>query len=80
MTEVDLCGHVTLASAHMLFAVLEHVGESVVLQSRSGPLEVRRSTIGYEMGFPSDHPEANPDSKSSLADALGVEVKEALRV
>jgi predicted PhzF superfamily epimerase YddE/YHI9 len=80
VTEVDLCGHVTLASAHMLFAELGHVGESVVFQSRSGPLKVRRSTIGYEMGFPSDHPEANRDNKSTLADALGVEVKEVLRV
>jgi hypothetical protein len=32
------------------------------------------------MGFPSDHPEANRDNKSTLADALGVEVKEVLRV
>ena len=77
--EVDLCGHATLASAHVLFAEMGHMGESVVFQSRSGPLEVRRSTIGYEMDFPSDRPEASPESKSALSEALGVEVKEALR-
>jgi len=51
-TEVDLCGHATLASAHVLF---EMTGlEQVVFQSRSGPLGVRRCGELLELDFPAD--------------------------
>src|SRR4051794_12423912 len=34
--EVDLCGHATLASAHVLFNHLEAEGNEVIFGSRSG--------------------------------------------
>lgn len=51
--EVDLCGHATLASAHVLFAELGLEANHLVFQSRSGPLLVE-SLMGsrYRMGFP----------------------------
>lgn len=70
--EVPLCGHATLASAHVLFTEMGLDAEAVTFDSRSGPLIVRRSGGGYAMDFPADPPKrtAVPDG---LAEALGVE-------
>src|SRR5688572_17775915 len=51
-TEVDLCGHATLASAFLLLHRLGHPGNSVTFLSRSGPLSVSRRGDGLEMDFP----------------------------
>lgn len=53
--EVDLCGHATLAAAHVLFSHLDYGGDSLRFLTRSGPLTVRRSASGngYVMNFPS---------------------------
>src|SRR5215469_15725264 len=40
--EVPLCGHATLASAHMLFAELEVDAPRLVFETKSGPLIVER--------------------------------------
>lgn len=40
--EVDLCGHATLASAHVIFNHLDHHGKTIRFSSRSGVLEVRK--------------------------------------
>ena len=40
--EIDLCGHATLASAHLLFAKLAHDGRQVDFMTRSGKLTVTR--------------------------------------
>lgn len=50
--EVDLCGHATLASAHVLFEHLDHPGEAVRFQSNSGELRVLRSAQGLTLDFP----------------------------
>ncbi len=50
--EVDLCGHATLASAHTLFAHLDHASPDVGFQTRSGILTVERADAGYAMDFP----------------------------
>lgn len=55
--EVDLCGHATLASAHVLF---NHEGvedEAVEFDTRSGILTVRREGDLLIMNFPADRPE-----------------------
>jgi predicted PhzF superfamily epimerase YddE/YHI9 len=69
--EVDLCGHATLASAHVLLAELGLAAPAVTFESRSGPLIVSRPGVGYEMDFPADPPRrtAVPDG---LVEALGV--------
>lgn len=69
--EVDLCGHATLASAHVLLAELGLEAPALTFDTRSGPLIVRRVGRGYEMDFPADPPRrtAAPDG---LAEALGV--------
>ena len=50
--EVLLCGHATLASAHVLWAELGQAGEKVTFDSRSGPLKVTRQRDRYELDFP----------------------------
>src|SRR5688572_12198312 len=40
--EVDLCGHATLASAHVLFHHLGAKGDRAIFSSRSGALTVER--------------------------------------
>ena len=55
--EVALCGHATLASAYVLFNCLEHTGNSVEFQSRSGPLVVERRQDYLEMDFPAQPPQ-----------------------
>lgn len=69
--EVDLCGHATLASAHVLATELELDVEAVTFDTRSGPLIVRRAGGGYEMDFPADPPRLT-DCPAGLAEALGV--------
>ncbi len=56
--EVDLCGHATLATAHVLFACLGYSEEVIRFNTRSGELTVTRTSAGYDMEFPSDYPRA----------------------
>jgi len=55
-TEVDLCGHATLASAHMLFE-MGLVDRSAAFDTQSGRLTVRKRDDGLlEMDFPAREP------------------------
>jgi PhzF family phenazine biosynthesis protein len=52
--EVDLCGHATLASAHVIFNELKHDGDTIRFQSmRSGELSVARDGDKLVLDFPS---------------------------
>lgn len=52
--EVDLCGHATLATAHVLFEELDYVEEEVVFKTKSGLLSVKREGDRLMMNFPAD--------------------------
>lgn len=70
--EVDLCGHATLASAHVLWETgLLAPTEPARFHTRSGLLSAVRGEDGIEMDFP-----ATPDEPASappgLGEALGV--------
>lgn len=54
--EVDLCGHATLAPAHLLFTELGVVGDAISFHSRSGTLVARRAGDRVELDFPSRPP------------------------
>ena len=69
--EVDLCGHATLASAHVLLAELGLAAVALTFDTRSGPLIVSRAGGGYEMDFPADPPRRTT-TPEGLAEALGV--------
>jgi PhzF family phenazine biosynthesis protein len=69
--EVDLCGHATLASAHVLLAELGVEATSLTFDTRSGPLIVARAAGGYEMDFPADPPRRT-STPEGLIEALGI--------
>jgi PhzF family phenazine biosynthesis protein len=52
--EVDLCGHATLASAHVIFNHLNYPKEMIRFSSRSGVLDVRKEKQFLTMNFPTD--------------------------
>ena len=68
--EVDLCGHATLASAHVLFHELAHPGDEIVFQSQAGRLAVRRQGERLTLDFPVREVEA-VDGQPELVRALG---------
>lgn len=69
--EVDLCGHATLASAHVLFERLGHKKPSIQFETKSGALTVSRERDGYlGMDFPALPPKPVEPSPGLLA-ALG---------
>jgi PhzF family phenazine biosynthesis protein len=55
--EVDLCGHATLATAHVLFEHEDFSGNEISFQSRSGILRVTKKGEMLTLDFPSDPPE-----------------------
>ena len=69
-TEVDLCGHATLASAHVVFHALEPVRKDVRFESKSGPLAVRADGERLVLDFPARPPQRRELEKDVVA-ALG---------
>lgn len=70
--EVDLCGHATLASAHVLLNHLEPELDSVSFASRSGTLTVTRQGRRLAMDLPT-RPNRRVDTPPLLIEALGAE-------
>ena len=68
-TEVELCGHATLAAGYVLLA--EDGGDEVRFQTRSGELVVRREEGAYALALPSHPPHAAEHVPPALAEALG---------
>jgi PhzF family phenazine biosynthesis protein len=79
VVEVDLCGHATLASAHVLWETGALAGDAVArFHTRSGVLSAVRQDDWIEMDFPATPAEpvaAPPD----LLEALGVDAVAAGR-
>jgi predicted PhzF superfamily epimerase YddE/YHI9 len=70
--EVKLCGHATLASAFVLFQILEIKRDSVRFQTRSsGVLTVFQDDELLAMDFPVLAPWACPDPPAILTEGLG---------
>jgi predicted PhzF superfamily epimerase YddE/YHI9 len=77
-TEVDLCGHATLATARVL-AERGHHAWPVRFETRQvGPLHVGRQGDGFVLDFPSRPPTEAP-APAGLSEALGQEVTHYLR-
>ena len=55
-TEMDLCGHATLATAHVLISILKYSQKEVVFETLSGDLIVNFSNDLYTLNFPSRVP------------------------
>lgn len=69
--EVNLCGHATLATAHVMFNEMELKLNPIRFQTRSGELRARSEAGGIVLDFPAGHYEAiRPHDL--LLDALGI--------
>ena len=68
--EVPLCGHATLAAAHVLFGELGLTVDKVTFDTASGPLTVVRKGDRYEMDFPANPPKQTA-IPAGLVQALG---------
>ncbi len=53
--EVDLCGHATLATAHVLFEYKDYSNETILFSSRSGELRVTKNKELLTLDFPADN-------------------------
>ena len=73
--EVDLCGHATLASAHVLWED-RHLspGQQARFHTRSGLLTADRSGDWIEMDFPVEPPRST-EPPPGLAEGLGVALR-----
>ena len=76
-TEVDLCGHATLATAHIYFEKLNYREESISFTTKSGILKVRKAQK-LEMDLPLDNPK-EIENTSQYANAFGVKPIKAYR-
>lgn len=76
-TEVDLCGHATLASAWVVLNVLEPGKSVVTFDSKSGPLVVTQEGDLLALDFPSRPPEPATAALPALTEALGRAPREA---
>lgn len=72
--EVDLCGHATLAAAHVFFKHLAHQGNYIEFNSRSGKLAVSTAANLLTLDFPVD--EIGAVDGSVLTGIFGSSVQE----
>jgi PhzF family phenazine biosynthesis protein len=71
LVEVDLCGHATLASAHVLWEQGDlHANETAVFETRSGELLAKKSGDWIEMNFPAT-PASAVSSRAEFEAAIG---------
>jgi len=71
VTEVDLCGHATLATAAVIFEKLDYKLDKILFQSKSGMLTVGRREDDYILNFPTDKI-TQTETDPSLHEALGI--------
>lgn len=76
--EVDLCGHATLASAHVIFSNGFSGSEIIFFSPRSGQLTVRKEGDLYILNFPSDIM-SQVDVPEEIRKGLGIDPIEVYR-
>ncbi len=81
VVEVDLCGHATLASAFVLFNILDHPDSVIRFHSpRSGLLTVEKKDELLFLDFPSDTLESISEVKNiSIEKCIGVQPMELFK-
>lgn len=72
--EVNLCGHGTLAAAHVLFTHLRFADATIHFETKSGRLSVEKNPHGYALSLPaiSIYPVRLTDIPNRLALGLGL--------
>ena len=75
--EVDLCGHATLAAAHVIFEILGYSESAITFATRCGDLVVTKQGSVLQMDFPACPP-APCEIPETLVQGLGVRPLELL--
>jgi PhzF family phenazine biosynthesis protein len=75
--EVDLCGHATVAAAHVMFNEVEYGAHEICFDTLSGEVSVARSSGRLVLDFPSRMPEAM-EPPPGLDEILGLAPAERL--
>lgn len=75
VTEVDLCGHATLAAGHVVLRVTQGSRDAVTFHTRSGPLRVCRRDERLAMDFPA-LPSERVEAPAGLTAGLGAAPEE----
>src|SRR5690349_18346129 len=70
-SEINLCGHATLASAFVLYHVMGYGYPAIRFQSKSGILVITKNFDKISMDFPAWKPEPVTSWPAELATALG---------
>jgi len=80
VSEIDLCGHATLASAYVIFNHVDRPIKEVVFDTKSGVLKVKKEGDLLTMDFPSQMPKEckAPFKLLSALNCKPVEVLKAL--
>lgn len=56
LTEVPLCGHATLATAHVIFSHLKSEADEIYFHTLSGVISAKKVDKGIRLDFPSERP------------------------
>lgn len=78
VSEVNLCGHATLAAAHVIFEILGYDQPVISFTTRSGELLVEKKGDHLEMNFPASFPVVC-QTPEVLIEALGQQPVEVLK-
>ena len=74
--EIDLCGHATLATAHIIYSEMNYKTQYIEFNIKSGDiLTVRRNNNLLTMNFPAYDPKITDQSLDELYEAFGVRPK-----
>jgi len=76
--EMDLCGHATLAAAHILFTELAYPNETIFFRTVSGILKVSRDGTYYLMDFPMREG-VTASLPEEILDSLNIKPKEVYK-
>jgi len=76
--EVDLCGHATLASAYVLFHILDFDQNVIEFESKSGLLKVIKDEDNLILDFPAQPPTPS-DISQEIINALNITPIECLK-
>lgn len=80
ITEIDFCGHATLASAFVVFSQYESLGEITFSAEAVGALKVNKLSDGaIQMRFPNRKPEIINDIPEELLTGVSITPREILR-
>lgn len=77
-SEVDLCGHATLAAAYVLFNILGYRRDKIEFDSQSGILTVTKDGEWLVMNFPAQPP-VPCDIPDQIVGAFGIKPVECLK-